>query len=571
MFHYVSTTVDGTTFDTDTLDTANVKKVTNGVLVKVTSDTKTVDINNKAWGYMIEYTYPGYLKRYGVKPNDNQKYYVSGLFSEEDYVENVELAEVVDTTSGDTVQGVKFKTNEIQKNFITSHAPYENNFMTDLVWNPIFEEETGTNTTRFFYADNTGEEVNMKTNAVVTANKQCQVYFRFPFAFTSSNAGLVPTPSQEDDGKILKTDVQQMNVQTPYGKWFTLNNKYTEAEAKFVSAPREIYEKKSDGSYDKYVFRHWSMKTTPTGHDRRTTEEYKRCYYWDFNMTFYQDTIVEPVYELAGTSGTDLTPAQLETIDTTNGGGTNITFLENSRNQWNRNGGFNQEIDSRKPQGDRVYSDFLLSFSWNDIMLRTALSKKITDTVGEGEDAVEVTSFVPYLVNGADLHYSGGLVIEKVAAAPDITNTSDIKTQDQYRQEYGYTDALVTAATDFINSGKPNDGNFLLNETFSAAGFDNKNQFEYSTSFANKSHTDLSPREYKSYVYRAYTYLRDYDGSTATTGNCMVNGSAASADEVNKIKTHNGELLKVSKPVYFTIYEMATIENGTTYTGQGES
>ncbi len=500
---------------------------------------------------MIEYTYPGYLKRYGVYPNNNQKYYVSGLFSEADYEDKVELAEVADNSNGNvtgnvTVQGVKFKNDEIQKNFITSHAPYENNFMTNLVWNPIFEGETGSNTNRFFYAKNTGEEVNMKTNAVVTENKECQVYFRFPFAFTSSNAGLVPTPSQDDDGKILKTDVQQMDVQAPYGKWYTLNNKYTEAEAKFVTAPREIYEKKGDG-YDKYVFRYWSMQTTKSGkkgentHALRTTEEYKRCYYWDFNMTFYQDTIVEPVYELAGSVDTNLTPAELEARDTADGGGTNITFLENSRNQWNRNGGNNQEIPSREKQGDRVYSDFLLSFSWDDIMLRTALSKKITETVGEGEQAEEVTSFVPYLVNGADLHYSGGLVIEKVAAAPAITSTSEIKTQDEYRNLYGYGDDLVTAATNYINNNNnnTNGGSFLLNETFSAAGFDNKNQFEYSTSFANKSHDDLSvDRPYKTYVYRAYTYLRDYDGSTATTDNCMVNGSNASADEVNKIKNH---------------------------------
>ncbi len=575
-FHYVSSTVDGTTFNTDTADTANVKKVTNGVLVKVTSDNKKVDINNKAWGYMIEYTYPGYLKRYGVKPGENQKYYVSGLFSEADYVDKVELAEVQDHSNGnELVQGVKFKNDDIQKNFITSHAPYEDNFMTDLTWNPIFDG-TGANTTRFFYANDIGTEVNMKPNVVATENKHCKVYFQIPFAYTASTEnGFVPTPSSDDGGKVLMIAPKQMDVQAPYGKWYTMNNKYTEAEAKFVTAPREIYKKKGENDYEKYVFLYWSMKTTPTGHDRRTTEEYKRCYYWDFNMTFYQDTIVEPVYALAGEEGTNLTPAQLEASDTANGNGTNITFLENSRNQWNRDGGYNQEDPSREHQGDRVYSDFLLSFSYNDDMLRNALSKKITETVGEGEDAEEVTYYAPYKVGGNELHYSGGLVIERVVC-DDITSTSNIKTQDQYRALYGEGegegDNLVAAATDFINSGKRNEGNFLLNETFSAAGFDNKNQFEYSTSFANKRHTDLSiDTPYKGYVYRAYTYLRDYDGSAATTGNCMVNGSPASTAEVNKIKNHNGSLLAVSKPVYFTIYEMATIENGIPYTGQGES
>ena len=580
-FHYVSSTVDGTTFNTDTADTANVKKVTNGVLVKVTSENKRVDINNKAWGYMIEYTYPGYLKRYGVKPGENQKYYVSGLFSEADYDDGtVELAEVADHSNNDVaVQGVKFKTDDIQKNFITSHAPYEDNFMTDLTWNPIFVG-TGANTTRFFYANDIGTEVNMKLNVVATENKQCQVYFRIPFAYTASTEnGFVPTPSSDDGGKVLKTDAIQMSVQAPYGKWFTMNNQYTEADAKFVTAPREIYEKKGDG-YDKYVFLYWSMQTTKSGikgdntHALRTTEEYKRCYYWDFNMTFYQDTIVEPVYALAGTAGTNLTPAELEARDTANGGGTNITFLENSRNQWNRDGGNNQEIDSRKPQGDRVYSDFLLSFSWNDDMLRNALSKKFTEKREINGEEVEVTYYLPYTVGNNELHYSGGLVIEKVAAAPEITSTSDIKTQDEYRDLYGdgEGDNLVAAATDFINSGKTSEGNFLLNETFSATGFDNKNQFEYSTSFANKSHSDLTiDRPYKRFVYRAYTYLRDYDGSAATTDNCMVNGANASPAEVNTINGHTGSLLAVSKPVYFTIYEMATIENGIPYTGQGES
>lgn len=580
-FHYVSSTVDGTPFNTDTADTANVKKVTNGVLVKVTSENKRVDINNKAWGYMIEYTYPGYLKRYGVKPGENQKYYVSGLFSEADYDDGtVELAEVADHSNNDVaVQGVRFKSDEIQKNFITSHAPYEDNFMTDLTWNPIFVG-TGANTTRFFYANDIGTEVNMKLNVVATENKQCQVYFRIPFAYTASTEnGFVPTPSSDDGGKVLKTDAIQMSVQAPYGKWFTMNNQYTEADAKFVTAPREIYEKKGDG-YDKYVFLYWSMQTTKSGikgdntHALRTTEEYKRCYYWDFNMTFYQDTIVEPVYALAGDEGTNLTPAQLEARDTANGGGTNITFLENSRNQWNRNGGNNQEIDSRKPQGDRVYSDFLLSFSWNDDMLRNALSKKFTEKREINGEEVEVTYYLPYTVGNNELHYSGGLVIEKVAAAPEITSTSDIKTQDEYRDLYGdgEGDNLVAAATDFINSGKTSEGNFLLNETFSATGFDNKNQFEYSTSFANKSHSDLTiDRPYKRFVYRAYTYLRDYDGSAATTDNCMVNGANASPAEVNTINGHTGSLLAVSKPVYFTIYEMATIENGIPYTGQGES
>ena len=266
-----------------------------------------------------------------------------------------------------------------------------------------------------------------------------------------------------------------------------------------------------------------------------------------------------------------LTPSQIEAGDTAGGNGINITFLENSRNRWNEDGGVEQENPARTVSGDRVYCDFLLSFAHNGSRLQSYVGKTKTEEKEEEGETVQVQTYLPYKIGNEELFYSGGIIIEKVAAAPDITEVSQIKTQAEYRSLYGY-DGLDTAMTTYINNGFTGNSNVIIKETFSSAAFDNKNQLEYSTSFANRRHGNLSEdRPYKKYVYRAYTYLKDYNGSAATADNLKWDGEAVTAGELSAIQSHTGALIKVSKPVYFTIYEMASIQDGTTYSGQGES
>ena len=586
-YHYAYSKLNGTTIEATTGDTRAIER---GIHFKL-SDDSTVEVFNKPWGYQIEYAYPGYLKRYGVGGTDNQLYSLSGTFTDEDFTNGiVEAAKVKDDShDGDLVDGVRFVSAEKESTFITSRAPYQDNFMTLIIWNPVFDDP-GSNTHTYFYSGNEAQEIKITIDATVQSQLNCNVYFKLPFDYTISDAGLVPTKSESDGNKIIKVDNKTVNLETQYGKWYTLNNVHTlddpRGEPQFVEAPGEIYQKNGDGSYTKYVFRYWQMTSVGkeyTGDKRRhalkEAYEYKRCYNSKFNMTFYQDSYVEPIYVVAGSPDDDgKSPSELETLDTA-GGMSMINFLENSRNQWNNGGGRNQEFSSRKNEGDRIYCDFLLSFGYNDIALQSSLGKYKTETLtDENGDEYERKTFCPIYYNSDEIHYTGGFVLERVAEMADenddgAIDEKDILTQAQYISKYGED---TSAATAYIRNGtntSSGDPRFILNETFSMAAVDNKNQFEYSTSIPNKN--DGTGRPYKKYIYRAYTYMRDYNAPADGIGHysCEVYGGTIPESLYNGITGHNGELIAstVSKPVYFTIYEMASIENGTTYTGGGQS
>ena len=587
-FHYNHTKVDGREVKADVAN--SIVKLDNGVLLKVqaTDTDKKVDIWNKARGYKLQYFYHGYLTRYDtVAESDNGQWYtITGLFEQSDFDEATGDVQLVNNGSAYEVQ---FRTDEKRKDFITRQAPYQDNFLQGLTWDPKFDGE-GTNSTYAYDAANVGQEMVMTTKAIQSDNRIINVYFNLPYEVNVADNKLDPVESTEDDNKVLKIDPSTYDRQTIYGNWFTTDGQYypevDKYSAKFATAPKEIYQKVDNGdtvTYQKYIFRYWKMETVNEGsarnHDLRNVEEYKRCYFDQFNMTFYQDTIVTPVYEAEGEAGVELSPSQLEARDTEGGNGVNITFLENSRNQWNDNGGVEQERSDIRESGDRVYCDFLLSFAHNDNMLQSPLGKLKTEVKNEGTDEeTTVTTFVPYMINGTEVYYSGGIVIETVGEMQDENkdekiDEKDILTQAQYRNKYGYDNSLSGNVEKYLNGQSDHGVNVAISETFSAKGFDNKNQFEYSTSFANRQHGNLSvARTWKTKVYRAYTYLRDYDGSAATASNLKWdNQPVTSETEISSITSHSGALIKVSMPVYFTIYEMASIQDGAEYNGQGES
>lgn len=94
---------------------------------------------------------------------------------------------------------------------------------------------------------------------------------------------------------------------------------------------------------------------------------------------------------------------------------------------------------------------------------------------------------------------------------------------------------------DFISSGDTAQGNFLLSE-FDVRKLDNKNRIQYYYSLPNRSHADLSDTERRIKVYRAYAYIRSKD---------------------------NSEIQISQVPVYFTIYDIGSIQNYTEATQTG--
>ena len=146
-FHYAYTSVkvgnsaaQTTQTDGGLTSSTNPKKIDNGVTFTV-SDNTLVDIYNKPWTYVIKYKYPGYLARYASVTAVNQYYIVNGTFTESDFAEQG-IMTIVSTENGPCP---KFKgdpnfNEETQlddvKKFITRKAPYEDNFMTEMTWDP---------------------------------------------------------------------------------------------------------------------------------------------------------------------------------------------------------------------------------------------------------------------------------------------------------------------------------------------------------------------------------------------------------------------------------------------------
>ena len=234
-------------------------------------------------------------------------------------------------------------------------------------------------------------------------------------------------------------------------------------------------------------------------------------------MTMYHDCYVEPVFVA---SETPFSPSELSLADT-NFGEAAINFIENSRNQWNNNGGTSPKNNNRQTEGDRIYSDFVLTFGYQDLALNGYV-----------------------MVDGVKKYYQPGFVLEKVAEVGEET-----KTAQAYKTLYASTENSAFVEYYITGSGSEPEGydstKFLTKSSIKATQLDNKNQMKYSFSLPVRDDNDLAhdTKGYKNYVYRAYSYLKAPDGT----------------------------LLKVSEPVYFTIYDMASVNNGTIYTGGGQS
>ena len=148
------------------------------------------------------------------------------------------------------------------------------------------------------------------------------------------------------------------------------------------------------------------------------------------------------------------------------------------------------------------------------------------------------------MVDGVKMYYQPGFVLEKVAEVGEKTNTAQ-----EYKDQYASTENSAFVEYYITGSGSAPAGydstKFLTKSSIKATQLDNKNQMKYSFSLPVRDDRDLTKdtNGYKNNVYRAYSYLKAPDGT----------------------------LLKVSEPVYFTIYDMASVNNGTNYTGGGQS
>ena len=257
-------------------------------------------------------------------------------------------------------------------------------------------------------------------------------------------------------------------------------------------------------------FKYWEVYNMPTA--KTSSELYTKCYYPEFNLTIYQDSIIKAVYGNE-TSVSPSDQAWADDNDITEKGKATITFMENSRTQWTASDN-NPAITSDKGKnvpisyqngGDRIYTDFLISYTYKDLLLNESTN----------------LGFIP------------GLVVETAGELPKENGEYVTKDQEYYKTHYDTTKTPEALNSFIQDTSKSADGNYLKSE-FKLTELDNKNRINYYYSLPNIKHSDLTATTRKNMVYRAYSYLR--------------NGSA---------------LVMVSEPVYFTIYDIASIANST--------
>lgn len=236
--------------------------------------------------------------------------------------------------------------------------------------------------------------------------------------------------------------------------------------------------------------------------DQKTGREYAKCYSRNLNYAFYQDTVVDLAYD--NTSA--LSPSDYADKGTS----ARIEFLENTRNQWNSNPG----TSSWNP-ADRVISDFVLYYNYQGKQINTIQNMKaglVFETVGnldKDEHDVYITNRLTY----ASKHASDNLTTLKDNVISFIGQNKS-SNETYLKSEFNtYRDTTRPAET--INKNN---------------GLDNKNEIEYYYTMAANG---TKERELK--YYRVYSYLKDA----------------------------NGNVVAVSDPIYLTIYDIASIQNGS--------
>ena len=460
--------------------------------------TFTVDIN-KLFGSVIEGT-----KSLAYYSSVRPEYYTityqyrSRLWSKQsnDSTFNLQTYTVTGKFDPDTFKKyAEYRTNENKKyvmlksaareEFLAIHAPYEDNFQRTITWN--FGNGSADS--------NTGHDLRITVGYTESDVPTLNFTYKVPYSseYQSVTGGIVAT-DLHNGIPVKKTDTTY--YKTTDGNYLTVGfmKRYTVSqkdESSFLQAAPEIWNSTTN---QKEYFQYWAMRDFDENLIRK-------CYSNQFNMAFYEPYKIEAIY---GPSKT--TPSN---VAETTGITAQIDFLENSRNQWNNNGGGDlqelmQNVNSKKfwyRFGDRIFSDFVLTYNYNNKLINSL-----------GNSGVEA-----------------GVLIEQVQKLDTDAKGFFITDIAHYNQEYSTTNA-VNYLSDQSYTGK-----FIKDVV--TTQLDNKNSLEYYYQFANikqaKNETDPDkvPTTNKEYLYRAYTYIKD------------------------------GTNTVVSTPVYFTIYDIASIAN----------
>uniref|UniRef100_UPI00386B2007 InlB B-repeat-containing protein n=1 Tax=Ruminococcus sp. TaxID=41978 RepID=UPI00386B2007 len=465
-------------------------------------------IEQPTFKYDITYKYNAYVASYG-----EQSYNTSGEITQ---------AELDELMTYDHTE-LRFINNDTKKKtFISSKAPLEDNFMQTI-------DYTNFSTAKTSYDSPTHTlEITVTPQ---TQNSKVNVKLYLPYAHDAQTYD--PTSGAiRADGLVTESQAVAEH------RTFDCKSLLIGYDNELIKAPLLLYSSSATNNTKHFLY--WEVTTQAK--QGSTEKTYTRCYDYEFNFAIFQDCIVKPVYDNGGFDAEKMPnppttwnmyerfdPYVMRNADKDGAGGINITFMENSRNQYNHNGSGNRETSNggvptaRQGAADRIYSDFLLSY--NNIMG----IEKLYEHPGQ---------------------YKCGVIIE---AAGDLDKDSSgkyiIGTEASYKATYQNTEKQQ-AVTDLIRSNaKSADGR--MKSEFDCSALDNKNRTRYYVGLNNRaaaSYDASNPpeigNEYLSTttrVLRAYAYIY------------KVGANGAKED------------IKISDPTYFTIYNIATVQDGGTY------
>ena len=419
----------------------------------------------------------------------NQSYKAVGTFTDEQIAEYINLVGPAFNEGKDTA-------------FLQMNTPYEENFKEKLTWDYSgvrFATPTKVNDAYTFTTSMTADQ---------DTNEDINVTLKFPFEYTFDATKLDKTDGTEytftptqTDGKVIYVDeTEDKTVGMKFLDWFSLNkihntadmNNNDGAEPKLIEAPAVVY---STNGQNKRTFKWWELRTEGTN-----GYVYKKVYSTVLNVPFYQNTVLVPVYSNEVSVDTEQQPVVKPTTDKT----ATITWLQNSRSQWNYEGGgsASKNYGEYDNYGDRLFSDFVLTYEYNNIKLNSV---------------------------NTPANYQVGILLERLneeytAAVPTLMET--------YKNNDGKSAAEAELKKDAVDSK-------YTKSTFDVTKLDNKNSIEYYYSFANKNQnaaniandtTTFTAR--RDNAYRAYSFIK--------VGSDVI----------------------VSDPVYFTYNDVAFIQNG---------
>lgn len=470
--------------DTDIYNPTNIRKSTDTYTIDVagssgdifSGDTQTVNQTVKAieyvstltpvhYDYSITYNYTG---RHEGESADSKSYTRTG---------SLNTTQIGDGNGTSAYTGTASTADKkLTADFLSRIAPFVSNFNEDINWNC----DGAVSGQVCSYNDTTNTYTITGTVATTTpTNKTARTgYFTVPYVVDANG---VYTINDEGGGadQVNKTDDQTFDVPTTYAAEFLLDNKQ-------IKAPTQLRDTKgTEDTSDDVVtfFNYWLIKTT-------SGKEVGRCYYPEFNYIAYENYDITPVY--TATQGYGALYADYQ--------GTMISYIGNSRNQWN-NG--NKGNDTPYA-GDLIYNDFIINFK------------------PSGPDLIKN-------IAGAQT----GVILQRVKEVELNSSGTHSKTLADYAKEDedNITDSR-TAAQNFVG-GTSTAGYSQSKEVIDpTTQVNNKNRCHYARAMWSKAQASSEAAEInytaKNYLFRAYSY--------------MIIGETVTMSET---------------PTYFTMYDIA--------------